>query len=380
MVHIETRKGKCETYDEDEQSSYWMLGIGTRKSIYYVKDYEDYLDRYGYAYKRSLRKAQLFELTTRCQRDLPSYMKYDLEELVQFARARGLISGSRIVAAKHRAKLEAALERADDNATFRRFFDLPAELRTIVYGHYCAGLTLPILPRTPAGPVLPPLLRASRQVYQESRPVYYECTRFPIFCSITTGSGSPQGRGRYCQPVLADTKERRLFRPKHFRLYLHLYVDGHDLMLFWRKWWARPSAYISLDIDLVNTVRHVTLHEKRDRGYVAAAQTQALTDTLLAGLEHVASDVSRRRETADCEGAQSADKGMRLKSCRIHTIARGGGDTNSLIPGLVKHSSGSALNANTPTIEHQRVALHTQRLLIRWSFSPTKVRKRILMF
>nr|OQO22342.1 hypothetical protein B0A51_08430 [Rachicladosporium sp. CCFEE 5018] len=83
-------------------------------------DYKDYLDRHGYVYKRSLRKAQLFELTTRCQRGLLSYMKYDLEELVQFARARGLISGSATVAAKHRAKLEAALERADDNTTFRR--------------------------------------------------------------------------------------------------------------------------------------------------------------------------------------------------------------------------------------------------------------------
>ncbi|OQN99045.1 hypothetical protein B0A48_14906 [Cryoendolithus antarcticus] len=129
MVHIKTRKGKCETYDEDEQSSYWMLGIGTRKSIYYVEDYKDYLDRHGYVYKRSLRKAQLFELTTRCQRGLLSYMKYDLEELVQFARARGLISGSATVAAKHRAKLEAALERADDNTTFHRLKDEKAAIR-----------------------------------------------------------------------------------------------------------------------------------------------------------------------------------------------------------------------------------------------------------
>nr|OQO18841.1 hypothetical protein B0A51_13904 [Rachicladosporium sp. CCFEE 5018] len=191
MFQIKTRNGKHGTYDEDECDSYWKAGIGICRDRFTAKDYADYLDKHGFYHKKGLQKKRLFELTTRCQRGLPSYQKFSSDDLQVFADSRGLTALTTGTASKRRAGLETLLEESDEQRTFPRFTELPPEIRMQVYQHYFASLDLPYVL---GGPQPPPRLLVSHQVYAEARSTFFTHTRFPIVMSTAAGRG-PFGFG-----------------------------------------------------------------------------------------------------------------------------------------------------------------------------------------
>jgi hypothetical protein len=65
------------------------------------------------------------------------------------------------------------LEDADDQLSFPRFFELPPEIRDLVYGHHFSGHeTMKHKHHQP------PLTLASSQLRAEALPVFYKCVTF----------------------------------------------------------------------------------------------------------------------------------------------------------------------------------------------------------
>ena len=118
-------------------------------------------------------KSRLIELFIRCQRGLLSYVRLQLRELQKFTAQRGI--PVTIKAALNSIKaLKGLLEKSNDDATFRRFFELPPELRQIVCLYYFDRLG------EAHNKHQPPLTLVLRSVRKESLPVSYECSNLVI--------------------------------------------------------------------------------------------------------------------------------------------------------------------------------------------------------
>ncbi|KAK6433380.1 hypothetical protein LTR95_010448 [Oleoguttula sp. CCFEE 5521] len=274
---IKTRNGKHGTYDEDERSSYWKAGIGTCRDRLTANDYANYLDKHGFQYKNGLSKQRLFELTTRCQRGLPSYQNVSMSELLQSADSHGIVAPTAGTASKRRAGLEALLEAADDQRAFPRFTELPPELRMRVYQHYFASLDLPHLP---GGPEIPPLFLVSRRVTAAGRGVF--------------GFGSSAVRHWHHHAPKAYPKALTLV--KHLRVSLHVYKKVWNLSGDFYQY-IDPSATMTFEVDFTIPSQPVSPVDTGVQGLFVESEFEALVSDVHRRLDHLVSWMFKRSST-----------------------------------------------------------------------------------
>lgn len=117
------------------------------------------------------------KLFHRAQRGLFSYEYATSDDLVTFCRQRGLPQSPN----PSRALLKRPLEQADIDDVFHRFTAFPVEIRLFVYSFYNSTLhrndpssnNLARQGKIPQGWQPPPVWAVSRQIRQESLPIFY---------------------------------------------------------------------------------------------------------------------------------------------------------------------------------------------------------------
>lgn len=166
---------KKEPYDRGYRcDTYWMLGSYINRT---VRELKEYLAAHDYRYSKGATKAVLIDAAGRCQRGLLSYERYDITELRTFRQVRNISPRSRPKTAPQLARL---LEKADDEATFPRFLELPPELRNRVYEfHFRDYDEISTRHRQPPLTMVP-LIRA------EALPVFYKSVTFTWDSSLDT--------------------------------------------------------------------------------------------------------------------------------------------------------------------------------------------------
>lgn len=138
---------------------------------------------YGYSVGQKTAKARLEYLVSKIlDRKLVVYETCDAEELRAFCRRRGIAIPKS--ANRKKRRLISLLETADEAVSFKGFFEqLPAEMRDRVYkehfdclhfGFQCATSRKKGVP----GP--PPLVTASRQLYEETYGNFYATMKVPV--------------------------------------------------------------------------------------------------------------------------------------------------------------------------------------------------------
>lgn len=124
----------------------------------------------------------------RKERGHPNYGKCLVNELKELIRARNIDVPEGCV---RKEALIAELQKADNNVKFTKFFQLPAELRTNIYGKNFESLgDLPLLPHQSSS------LLASSRVREEDLPEYYSQSTFTL--GFVTNCNTPHilsGRG-----------------------------------------------------------------------------------------------------------------------------------------------------------------------------------------
>lgn len=147
------------------------------------------LDQHRFPYAKSIKKKRAIQLARRAARGLLTYDTCRFEELMTFIQARGLDAPG-----KHltwNSELIAELERADEEASFHCFLELPPELRVRLYTyHFTAFETVSIEPA--------PIFGTSRLVRQEARPLFYENIRFRIRLGSLTSARPQVGAAEAC--------------------------------------------------------------------------------------------------------------------------------------------------------------------------------------
>ncbi|PIA91563.1 hypothetical protein CB0940_09042 [Cercospora beticola] len=109
----------------------------------------------------------------RRDRQLPCYFGCSVAELQQYVKARGLeLEQSRRSLTN---KLLTALETADANPSFEHLLDLPPELRNRIYECYMSSFGSVL-----QSPTQPPLTKVSRQIREETLPIFYNTCTFGL--------------------------------------------------------------------------------------------------------------------------------------------------------------------------------------------------------
>ena len=128
----------------------------------------------------------------RKQRGLVNYSQCLVKELRECLRARNIDIPKDCV---RKEALITLLEKADDEVKFTKFFELPAELRNMVFEKYFENLgDLPLLPHQP------PLLLASSRLREEASPVYYSHSTFTL--GFVTNLRTPDLLSHYYSPSI----------------------------------------------------------------------------------------------------------------------------------------------------------------------------------
>ena len=151
-----------------DKNSYWKLGLSeyqsARKTIIYLEDH-------GFRCRENANKAVASDAVGRYQRGLMSYEGLNVSELRSLCKAKGVSSK-----AKTASRLARALEKADDNATFR-LLELPPEIRNLIYELHFSDLG-----EISTSYAQPPLALASRQLRAEALPLFLGSATF--VCTI----------------------------------------------------------------------------------------------------------------------------------------------------------------------------------------------------
>jgi hypothetical protein len=160
VVHL--KRELAAALDGEPDNTYWAIGGSAVETHRMGGSGADWASRIN----RSDRK----------DRGLLDYKNCKVTELKGFFEARGikLPTGRR-----YKVDLIAALEKADDEAKFTKFFDLPVELRSMVADTYFDAL--PVLPSLPHQP---PLTLASPALRAEVLPLFHPNTTLTL--SFTT--------------------------------------------------------------------------------------------------------------------------------------------------------------------------------------------------
>ncbi|KAK3722725.1 hypothetical protein LTR37_002296 [Vermiconidia calcicola] len=124
----------------------------------------------AYPVGKSAPKDVLLEVWRRIDRGDLCYYSLPTEELKRFTKDRNLTPIK-----DTRKEFITALESADEEQSFPRFLDLPAELRTSIYEYYIANLPGVLGPCSQ-----PPLTKTCRLIRKESAPIFYNRTTFVL--------------------------------------------------------------------------------------------------------------------------------------------------------------------------------------------------------
>ncbi|CZT19156.1 uncharacterized protein RCC_05002 [Ramularia collo-cygni] len=133
-----------------------------------------FLRQHKYGFAQGTAFSRLAYLCTRAQRGLISYFDRPIAELRQFCAQRSLPG----VHGLKKVELVKLLEAEDEEASFPRFLELPAELRVLVYGfsfNVVKGEEVQGFRQSPLGIRLvpPPVTAASKMLRKESLPLYH---------------------------------------------------------------------------------------------------------------------------------------------------------------------------------------------------------------
>ncbi|KAK4903548.1 hypothetical protein LTR49_026832 [Elasticomyces elasticus] len=148
---------------------YWRRD-NTRSKNMTTKDLSLLADNAGYPINGQTPKYAILSYVDRIHRGLLCYHVCTNTELQKFAEERDLAVTSE---AFRRSSYISALDEADREPRFERLFDLPAELRKMVYKHYMADF-----PKKLYCPTQPPLSRVSQQLRREVLSVFCDRTTF----------------------------------------------------------------------------------------------------------------------------------------------------------------------------------------------------------
>ena len=141
------------------------------------------LRNYGYRAGQKTPKARLAYLVSRIlDRKLVVYETCDAEELRAFCRRRGIAIPQS--ANRKKRRLISLLETVDEDIVFKGFFEqLPAEIRARVYKEHFDCLQPEFqraITRKKGVPGPPPLVTASRQLYEETYGNFYATMKVPV--------------------------------------------------------------------------------------------------------------------------------------------------------------------------------------------------------
>lgn len=177
---------------------YWKCKRNT--NILTAKEIKAILKDRGYAVGESTGKTRLISHLKRSDRGLISYNPYSNDELRRLVHARRIwLDFDEEYRVGTREELLRALERADDEPTFNRFSDLPAELRTRVYKYHFSDFSSIWL----YAPIQPPITRASSLLRKEALPLFHQQCIFVIEMSVPRSATTAIGNSRICLKSLA---------------------------------------------------------------------------------------------------------------------------------------------------------------------------------
>lgn len=174
-------RGELAYRRNNDPDHYWKL-----ETVAYLKDARLQEEFYRLKLYRNprLNRQRKVELYARAQRGFLPYDIYSLFELKGFAKSRKIsLPHGRLSA----SVLIQQLERADDNATFSRFSDLPPELRQVVFEWYFVSISqeFPLLTFKQ-----PHVTMVSRLFRKEALPLFYRLCTFEL--EIMTCQSFPQ--------------------------------------------------------------------------------------------------------------------------------------------------------------------------------------------
>ncbi|KAM0715351.1 hypothetical protein Q7P37_008849 [Cladosporium fusiforme] len=150
-----------------QKDTYWKLGFF---EPFTIRSANEYLENRGYPSRKRASKATALQAASRCQRQLLPYWLCNLQELRTFCESRSLEPKK-----NNFSGCVSALEQADDEATFDRFLQLPAELRNTIYEYHFSDMrTIPEIHRQP------PITQVSSQLRKEAQPLFYNCCTFKM--------------------------------------------------------------------------------------------------------------------------------------------------------------------------------------------------------
>jgi hypothetical protein len=178
-------------------NEYWMLDSGRSVSTSMLLER---LKSKNYNHN-SKQRARLQMLYIRCQRGLTSYEGFSARELKSFITQRALsIDLGKKPTVPGLRKL---LEKADDDATFDRFLDLPPEIRQQIFTHYFDSLNDSYNHSPKEGQ--PPIALACRQTRQEALPLFYSRCRFAFDSQSYTTLGKEYRIPKHSADFLKNT-------------------------------------------------------------------------------------------------------------------------------------------------------------------------------
>lgn len=280
---------------------YWKLRDYSWLSQSFLKKH---LDERGYAHTPSAGKARLLHLASRQQRGLLAYDGCNIQELITFSLQRRLDT-SDLPRNPTKLQLRRVLEQADEEDTFDRFTDLPAELRHYIYTLHFQPF--PIM----YGPEQPPIARTSTLIRKEALSTLYKTCTF-MLDAVTDGTiaycGSSWGRPDRSKDLLfkaIDATQLGLIR--------RVMVEGEILLdnLLQSGYWL---------VDCGNNIKQVTVSFKgaKTGGPIPVAKAEEITDKLMRRLKAVEERPGGRAfEMKDLRGIQEVFDEARVGYARV---------------------------------------------------------------
>ena len=176
----------CDIFKAPKYDLYWQL---RERSATNKQGLKDILSSAGYEVKKSAKKNELRSLVQRVSMGRLCYDKCSHLELNEFAITRRLVDAGK---SPTKRWLADRLMADDDHCSFTRMFDLPPELRKLIYEFYISDFNEESLEE----PTQPPLARTCRMMRNEVLPLFYSTCTFDLKFSTMPSNGASRVRFR----------------------------------------------------------------------------------------------------------------------------------------------------------------------------------------